>query len=79
VPADWPGFTIHYKHRGTPYEIIVDRQPDPRAVAQFVVDGEVQAVGRNSIDLVADGAKHTVHVMWVAATAIEDLAATRNS
>ena len=32
VPPDWPGFTIHYRYRGTPYEIIVDQQPDARAV-----------------------------------------------
>ncbi len=36
VPPEWPGFTIQYRHRGTPYEIIVDKQPEPRALPQLV-------------------------------------------
>ena len=79
VPAEWPAFTIHYKHRGTPYEIIVDKQPDPRALPLLVIDGDVQNAGRNTVDLVDDGAKHTIHMMWRAATAQEDFAATRSS
>ena len=83
VPAEWPGFTIHYRHRGanhtTPYEIIVDKQPDPRALPLLVVDGDVQNAGRNTVDLVDDGASHSVHMMWRASTAHEDFAATRSS
>ena len=78
VPPDWPGFTIHYRHRGTPYEIIVDRQP-AGAVPQLVVDGQAQPEGRATIDLSDDGAPHTVRVSWVAAKAAGDLAATQSS
>ncbi|HEU5135696.1 MAG TPA: glucoamylase family protein [Steroidobacteraceae bacterium] len=83
VPPDWPGFTIQYRHRGahhvTPYQIIVDKQPDARSLPQLVIDGEVQSAGRNTVELVDDGAPHSVHVMWRASTAQEDFAATRNS
>jgi cyclic beta-1,2-glucan synthetase len=79
VPPEWPGFTILYRHRGTPYQIIVDKQPDATARPQFVIDGVVQTVGQTTVDLKEDGAPHSVHVMWLATTAIEDLAATRNS
>jgi cyclic beta-1,2-glucan synthetase len=84
VPADWPGFTIQYRHRNTPYEIIVDRRPAHGAVPQFTVDGQVQTPGRTVVDLVDDGARHTVHVAWPftqehAATAAEDFSATRNN
>jgi len=80
VPADWPGFAIQYRHRNTPYEIIVDQQPGADALPQFVVDGQAQPEGRATIDLVDDGASHTVHVTWAAAAAAsaEDVAATRN-
>ncbi len=83
VPPEWPGFSIQYRHRGahhvTPYEIIVDKQPDPRAQPLLVVDGAVQNAGRNTVDLVDDGASHSVHMMWRASTAHEDFAATRSS
>ena len=83
VPAEWPGYSIQYRHRGahhvTPYEIIVDKQTDPRAQPLLVIDGVVQNAGRNTVDLADDGASHTVHMMWRAATAQEDFAATRSS
>jgi cyclic beta-1,2-glucan synthetase len=78
VPADWPGFTIQYRHRGTPYQISVDQKPATTTLAQLTVDGEVQAPGRNTVELVDDGANHTVHVAWLAAEAAEELAATRS-
>ena len=65
VPPDWSGFTIRYRHRGTPYEIIVDRQPDTGSVPQFTIDGEAQPAGRATVDLSDDGAPHTVHVTWI--------------
>ena len=66
VPPEWPGFTIQYRHHGahhvTPYEIIVDKQPDPRALPLLVIDGDVQNAGRNTVDLVDDGAQpHRAH------------------
>jgi hypothetical protein len=39
----------------------------------------VQKPGRNVVDLVDDGGRHTVHVAWASATTAEDYAATRSS
>ncbi len=77
VPAEWPGFTIHYRHRGTPYVITVERQPGPNALVQLTVDGHLLKPGRNVVDLVADGASHTVLVTWRAAAESGDVAATQ--
>jgi cyclic beta-1,2-glucan synthetase len=79
VPADWPGFSIQYRYRNTPYEITVDRQPSADALAQFTIDGQVQTPGRNVVDMVDDGARHQVHVAWLPATATVDFAAKRGS
>jgi cyclic beta-1,2-glucan synthetase len=83
VPTEWSGFTIVYRHKGahhvTPYQVIVDKQPDPRTLPHLVIDGVVQNPGRNTVDLVDDGKPHTVHMMWLASTAHEDFAATRNN
>jgi len=78
VPPDWPGFSIHYRHGNTPYEFIVDRQPGADAVPQFTVDGEARPPGRAAIDLVDDGAAHTVKITWAAAPAAESLVATHS-
>jgi cyclic beta-1,2-glucan synthetase len=78
VPADWPGFTIRYRFRNTPYEIRVDAQPDTEATAQVTVDGIAQKAG-NVVTLVDDGAPHVVHVAWLGASAAQDIAATRQS
>ena len=69
VPASWPGFSIVYRHRGTIYEIGVDRQPAPNAKAQLTIDGQAQQPGCSVVDLVDDGGKHVVHVAWLAAAA----------
>ncbi len=74
VPAEWPGFSVRYKYRGTPYEITVDRKASPDALAQLTVDGQMQAAGRNVVELVDDGRTHTVHVAWLAASAEEHVA-----
>jgi cyclic beta-1,2-glucan synthetase len=84
VPAEWDGFSIQFRYRSTPYEIIVDKQPSPTAVPQFTVDGQVQKPGRNVVDLVDDGGRHSVHVAWPFtreqdATAAEDFAARPNN
>jgi cyclic beta-1,2-glucan synthetase len=79
IPSDWPGFTIYYRHRGTPYVITVDRQPSREALAQLTVDGQVQKAGKNTVELADDGATHQVHVAWLAASAAEDSVATRNN
>jgi cyclic beta-1,2-glucan synthetase len=67
VPASWPGFTIRYRHRGTPYVIRVDAK-GPDTLPQLTVDGHVQIVGRNAVELLADGAPHTISVAWLAAS-----------
>jgi cyclic beta-1,2-glucan synthetase len=79
IPAHWNGFSIQFRYRNTPWEITVDRQPAPGALPQFTIDGQVQKPGRNQVDLVDDGGRHTVHVAWAPATAAEDYAATRSS
>jgi hypothetical protein len=33
----------------------------------------VQKAGRNAVDLKSDGASHTVHLTWLAATASEQM------
>jgi cyclic beta-1,2-glucan synthetase len=68
VPPDWPGFSLRYRHRDALYVISVDRQV-PGGVMQMTIDGHVQKPGRNVIDLLADGAEHSVHVVWLAASA----------
>ncbi len=78
VPASWPRFTINYRYRETPYEITVDQQPGADALAQITLDGKVMSAGRNTIELVDDGAAHSVHVAWLPAAADEGSAATRN-
>jgi cyclic beta-1,2-glucan synthetase len=77
VPPEWPGFTIRYRHRSTPYEFIVDQQPGVNALPQFTVDGEARPPGRATLDLVDDGVPHTVKVAWTATSAAEDIAANK--
>jgi cyclic beta-1,2-glucan synthetase len=79
VPPDWNGFSIQFKYRNTPYEIMVDRQPAPGAQPQFTIDGQVQKPGRNVVDLVDDGGRHTVNVAWLASTGSADSVATQNN
>ena len=54
MPAEWNGFSIQFRYRNSTYEIMVDKQPSPRAQPQFTVDGQVQKPGRNVVDLVDD-------------------------
>jgi cellobiose phosphorylase len=67
VPPEWDGFSIEYRHRGTPYVITVEKQL-PGAMIQLNIDGQVQPPGRNVVDLLTDQATHTVHVAWLAAS-----------
>jgi hypothetical protein len=83
VPPDWSGFTIRYRHRksglpDTPYEINVDRQV-PGGVPQLTVDGQAQSPGRNTVELVTDGAAHRVHLAWRAAAIGETATATHSA
>ncbi|MEO8159951.1 MAG: glycosyl transferase family 36 [Arenimonas sp.] len=71
IRADWPGFTLSYRHRGdggrvTSYEIAVDN-PDgvEKGVVAIDVDGVAQSLDRTSAPgfaAIDDGASHRVRV-----------------
>ena len=63
LPADWEGFTVHYRYRETVYHIAVLRTPTGRA--GVTVDGVEQT--DNSIPLVDDRREHSVEVRVTAA------------
>jgi cellobiose phosphorylase len=60
LPADWEGFRLHYRYRGSQYTIAVRRADEPL----LRVDGVAQQ--GNTIALVDDGRTHEVelHVAW---------------
>ncbi len=60
LPADWPGFTMHYRYRETVYHIIVQRQPAENGEMRVTVDGVEQP--DNTIPLVDDRQEHSVEV-----------------
>jgi cyclic beta-1,2-glucan synthetase len=59
VPADWPTFTITYRHGSSSYRILVE---SPAAVAREGASITVDGVSQDSdaLVLVDDGAEHTV-------------------
>jgi len=62
LPADWEGFTVHYRFRETIYHIRVkQKQAGEKKAATVTVDGVVQP--GNTIALVDDGREHAVEVM----------------
>jgi cellobiose phosphorylase len=58
LPADWPGYTLRYRHGSSVYHVQVTQQPG--ASAQLVLDGVVQPA--LSLPLRDDGAVHQVQV-----------------
>jgi cellobiose phosphorylase len=63
LPADWPGFTLHYRYRQTTYHIVVVQTPssDSRSgVSGVTVDGIER--GDQAIPLHDDGLEHTAEV-----------------
>jgi cyclic beta-1,2-glucan synthetase len=78
VPPEWPGYTVRYRHRGTPYEITVDAQI-AGGVPQLTVDGQVQSPGRTTVDLLSDGASHRVHLAWLASGSGDPAAASHSA
>ena len=61
LPADWPGFTLHYRHRNTFYHINIFKTGASAAqVHRVTLDGTEQA--DRSIHMVDDGSEHTVTV-----------------
>jgi cellobiose phosphorylase len=59
IPRSWNGFTVIYRHRETPYEIVVVRAA-AAAPLRLLLDGQEQA--DSSIALVNDGLPHVVNL-----------------
>ncbi|MBP9948085.1 MAG: hypothetical protein KBH14_16885, partial [Vicinamibacteria bacterium] len=53
LPADWPGFTVHYRHRETTHYIVVKQQRGERTAPRNV----------QIIPLKTDGGVHTIEVL----------------
>jgi cellobiose phosphorylase len=70
LPADWQGFTMHYRYRETTYDIAVlqERAGDGEqpGTTSVTVDGVPRA--DNTIPLVDDRQKHSVEVRIHAAS-----------
>ena len=60
LPADWEGFTVHYRYRETVYHIAVTRRKTGDDSALVVVDNFPQQ--DNTIALVDDHQEHSVIV-----------------
>ena len=60
LPADWEGFTVHYRYRETVYHITVLQTPDEAGVMQVRVDGAQQP--DQAIPLVDDHKEHSAEV-----------------
>ncbi len=61
LPAEWEGFELDYRHRGTLYRIRL-HQSDAGTPSTLWLDGEMQPDGR--IPLADDGAEHDVELNW---------------
>jgi cellobiose phosphorylase len=64
LPADWTGFTVHYRFRETVYHIVVHQTTRASGDKRVSVDGRDQ--DGMAVPLVDDHAEHTVDV-WVRA------------
>ncbi|MGC2432613.1 MAG: hypothetical protein WA433_02435 [Desulfobaccales bacterium] len=62
LPADWPGFTMHYRFRETVYHIAVQRAPAKDGETRVTLDGVDQH--DDTIPLVDDHQEHYVEV-WL--------------
>jgi cyclic beta-1,2-glucan synthetase len=60
IPAEWPGFTIAYRHGKTLYKIQVERAARAEDGSRVTLDGRPLSEGR--VRLVDDGREHTVVV-----------------
>ena len=62
LPADWDGFTVHYRFRETIYHIrVIQKQAGEKEAATVMVDGIVQQ--GNAVALVDDRQEHAVEVV----------------
>jgi cyclic beta-1,2-glucan synthetase len=59
IPAEWPGFEIHYRYRSSTYEIKVQREA---TLDNCVVQLDGERVSGNMIHLTDDGLQHKVVV-----------------
>ncbi len=61
LPTDWDGFTLRYRYRSTPYEIVVEN-PDhvSHGIQSMELDG--QPIHEASICLEDDGTPHTLRI-----------------
>jgi cellobiose phosphorylase len=66
LPADWTGFTVHYRFRETVYHIAVHQTPPTTGARRLTLDDQEQAA--MTIPLVDDHQEHRVEV-WVRAVA----------
>jgi cellobiose phosphorylase len=66
LPADWNGFTLHYRYRETVYHVTVHQTPHATGDERISLDGEDQA--GMAVALVDDRLVHSVEV-WVRAVA----------
>jgi len=64
LPADWSGYTVHYRYRETVYHVAVHQTPHATGEQRVRLDGHDQA--GMAIPLVDDHLKHQVGV-WVRA------------
>jgi cyclic beta-1,2-glucan synthetase len=61
IPKGWPAFTIHYRHFGTLYHIVVENPSGVnRGVEEVTLDGE--RLPGSEIPLLEDGGEHQVRV-----------------
>jgi cellobiose phosphorylase len=56
LPDDWPGFTVDYRYRDTPYRLRISRDGEAGATTQVVLDGAVLVGG--VVPLVDDRKTH---------------------
>jgi cellobiose phosphorylase len=62
LPADWDGFTVHYRFRETIYQIrIIQKKAGEKEAMTVSLDGVVQQ--GNAIKLVDDGQEHVVEAV----------------
>ncbi|MEQ1850376.1 MAG: glucoamylase family protein [Chthoniobacteraceae bacterium] len=62
IPKGWPGFRIRYRHKGTPYEIVIENPAHvSRGVASVELDGA--PVMSKAIPLLDDKQPHIIRVV----------------
>ncbi|MNZ63832.1 hypothetical protein D3C78_819860 [compost metagenome] len=60
LPAQWPGFTLHYRFGASTYHIAVRQSAAAEGPPQFSLDGTLHS--GEDIPLVDDGRDHQVEI-----------------